>query len=145
MRQDIFWILLGMIVILGATIIAIAVMLICERREEEPMVQPALWRVELWNILHRYRVEMVFENTCILGRSSVAVLKNGYPVEMDNTISREHCMLYDQNGALLAWNLSAVNPTVLNGYRLNIPQRIAPGDRLELGNSVFLITTVDRM
>ena len=54
-------------------------------------------------------------------------------------------MLYEQDGMLLIWNLSAVNPTVLNGYRINTPQRIVPGDRIELGNSVFLVTSVERL
>ncbi len=144
MRPEVFWVLLGVIIILGVMMIAAAILAMGGCGEDELTEQPALWRVEIWNILRRHRVELQFENTCILGRSSAAVSNGIYPVELDNTVSREHCMFCDQDGVLLVWNLSAVNPTVLNGYRLNMPQRVTPGDRLELGSSVFLITAVDR-
>lgn len=146
MRQEVFWILLAMIVILGLMLIAISVMILRDRKTEEAMLQPAMWRIELWNILRGYRMELQFENTYVLGRSSIAAM-NGtvQPYMLDNTVSREHCMLYEQDGQLYVWNMSVVNPTVLNGYRVNAPQRLMPGDRIELGNSVFLVTNVSRI
>ena len=64
---------------------------------------------------------------------------------MDPTVSREHCLLYEQDGMLMVWNMSAVNPAVINGYRLNTPAQLLAGDRLELGNSVYLVTRVERI
>lgn len=146
MKQEVFWILLSMIVILGTMVIAVAILAMQDRRGEEVVTPSSVWRVELWNILRGYRLELRFENTYVLGRSSITVSNGGaYPMEMDNTVSREHCMLYEQDGMLFVWNLSMVNPTVLNGYRVNAPQRIVPGDRIELGNSVFLVTTVNQL
>ena len=146
MDREVFWVLLSMIVILGAMVIAVAVLAMQDRQEEESVSTASAWRVELWNILRGNRLELRFENYCIVGRSSIAATNGGmYPPELDQTVSREHCMLYEQDGMLLIWNLSAVNPTVLNGYRINTPQRIVPGDRIELGNSVFLVTSVERL
>lgn len=146
MRQEVFWILLAMIVILGGMLITIAIMVLGDRKNEDAMQPPTMWRVELWNILRGYRMELQFENTYIMGRASIAAL-NGtvQPYMVDNTVSREHCMLYEQDGQLYVWNMSVVNPTVLNGYRMNAPQRLMPGDRIELGNSVFLVTNVSRI
>lgn len=145
MKQEMFWISLCMIVILGAMVVASAVLFIQDKRNEETVAPASAWTVELWNILRGYRLVLRFENTCVLGRASIAVPDAGaHPGELDNTVSREHCMLYEQNGMLWVWNLSAVNPTVLNGYRVNVPQRIVPGDRIGLGNSVLLVTAVEQ-
>lgn len=145
MSHEIFWILLLMIVILGSMVAAVAILVLGEHRAQAPTRPSGAWRVELWNIRCGYCVQLKFENTYLLGRLDVIPPSPGpYSPEYDPTISREHCLLYDQEGMLLAWNLSAVNPTIINGYRLMEPHRILPGDRMELGNSVFLVTLVER-
>lgn len=125
---------------------ATAVVLLNHYGKQESIEQPRCgrWMVELWNIRHGFRVDLQFQNNIVVGRYSLyspaAQMRN---VEPDNCISREHLMLYDQGGVLWVWNLSTVNPAQINGHRLDSAQRIIPGMRLELGNSVFLVTKVE--
>lgn len=148
MNKELFWIILALIIIMGAMIIAAAVLILHSRQpnERKQHYPGASWLVELWNIGCGCRMELRFTNTYILGRLSMYDHVSGcWPVEPDQTVSREHCMLYDQDGALWAWNMSAVNPAAINGFRLNQPVQVMPGDRLEMGSSVYLITRVERI
>lgn len=148
MDRELFWIVLALIIIMGAMVIAAAVVVVNsgQYNRRRPRYVGTNWYVELWNISYGYQVEVRFTNTYVLGRMSLYENITGRrPLEMDATVSREHCMLYEQDGFLLAWNMSAVNPAVVNGFRLNQPAQVLPGDRLELGNSVFLITRVERI
>ena len=146
MQGAVFWLVLILLIVFGAMAIAIAMLLTrADRNVRSTGYESSSWRIELWNISNGYRVDLHFVNTCVLGRMSIYQnIVEGHPMEQDCTISREHCMLYEQDGMILIWNMSAVNPAAINGYRLNIPQQIVPGDRLELGNSVFLLTRVER-
>lgn len=148
MDRELFWIILSTIIIMGVMVIASAVIIVNSGQptRRRPRYNGINWYVELWNISYGYQVELRFTNTFVLGRMSLHDNITGRrPLEMDPTVSREHCMLYEQEGMLLVWNMSAVNPAVINGYRLNQPAQVLPGDRLELGNSVFLITRVERI
>ena len=140
-----FWIAVSVMLVFAAMAIAVMVLVMRLHQEEETDDQSGEnWYVELWNIRQGYQVEFQFANTCILGRLSL--FENAsVPVQMDPTISREHCMLYEQDGALLVWNMSEVNPAAINGHRLNQPMQLICGDRIELGNSVYLVTRVERM
>ena len=77
MDREVFWVLLSMIVILGAMVIAVAVLAMQDRQEEESVSTASAWRVELWNILRGNRLELRFENYCIVGRSSIAATNGG--------------------------------------------------------------------
>ena len=146
MGEEVFVILLAVILILGIMAVAIVILLAGKNRQELWAPESTEWHLEMWNIYYGYRVEIRFVNTFILGRISLYESVVGrVPYVTDETISREHCMFYDQNGLLLVWNMSAVNPAGINGHRLNIPREVMPGDRLEMGNSVFLITRVERI
>lgn len=146
MTEEIFVIALAVIVVLGAMVVAVVLMMNRFSQPEQQSVIGTLWHLEMWNIATGYQVDIRFLNTFVLGRVSVYDnIISRRPMETDPTISREHCMLYEQNGLLLAWNMSAVNPAAVNGYRLNAPRQIIPGDRIELGNSTFLITRVERI
>lgn len=147
MQTETFWIIISVIMVLGAMAIAATVLVMRNlQRDEGGYPNMGNWHVELWNICYGYQVDMRFANTCILGRATLYDHVVGRrPLETDPTISREHCMLYEQDGMLLAWNMSAVNPAAINGYRLNQPVQVMPGDRVELGNSVFLVTRVERI
>ena len=104
------------------------------------------WYVEMWNIRHGYALQMQFASNIIIGRNSAYYWGTGaVPQEADITVSAEHCMLYEEDGLLLICNMSAVNPAVLNGHRINMPVALNAGDRLEMGRSVFLITRVVAM
>lgn len=97
------------------------------------------WEVEMWSVCYGRRIDLQFYSQLVLGR---AMFDNVFDGKNDITISREQCMLYENYDQIYVWNMSTVNPTVINGQRLNIPQRLRPGDRLEMGKSVFLITRV---
>ena len=144
MEDKLLWIALIAIALFGLMAIVALIILLSNRDLEEQEETPRLqWEVELWNISHGYQVAFQFTNVCVLGRLTLRQNAVGtIPPLMDRTISREHCMLIDQDGLLMVWNMSAVNPTRLNGYPLNEPGTIIPGDRIELGDSAFLITRV---
>lgn len=148
MNEQIFWISLAIMIILCAMAIGAAVVFMRTTKPEDNRnhYEMNLWHVEMWHIRYGYQVDLRFMNTCTMGRAALAqcIVRN-HPSQIDPTISREHCMFYEQGGVLLAWNMSAVNPAVINGYRLNQPVQLMPGDRLELGNSVFLVTRVERI
>lgn len=101
------------------------------------------WIVELWNIRYGYKVELAFSNSITVGRYNLQPASfAGKPVPEDSTVSREHVLIYEQNKVLWMWNLSTVNPANINGHRLNEPHMLQPGNRIELGNSVFLLTNI---
>lgn len=140
------WILAGALIIMIVTAAAAAVMLLLdamERRKEQPQ-QFSLWKLELWNIAKGYCVNLQFRGSMVLGRNELFQV-SGYQqqVEPDVTVSRQHCMLYEQEGYLLIWNLSAVNPADLNGHRINAPQYLRTGDKIKMGHSVFLVTRIE--
>lgn len=145
MHQEWIVAIIVIFAIAGATMAAAIVLLNHYGRQESWEQTPyGKWVVELWNIQYGFRVDLDFQNSFVLGRYSLyntAIQMQN--IEADNCISREHVLLYDQGGMLWVWNLSTVNPAMINGHRLNSAQRIVPGMRLELGNSVFLVTKVD--
>ncbi len=56
----------------------------------------------------------------------------------DATVSRQHAQLSYRDGAWWLRNLSDTNPARINGSALTIgEQRVADGDRIELGNVSF--------
>lgn len=134
------------IVAIAASAVAAVVVLLnhYDRQGNLEQSQYGKWNVELWSIQYGFRVDLEFQNSMVLGRYTLYNTEvQMQQIEVDNCISREHVLLYDQGGMLWAWNMSAVNPAMINGHRLNSTQRIIPGIRLELGNSVFLVTRVD--
>lgn len=148
MDKELFWVAMILIITTGIMALAILALLL---RTDPPRWRknyPAgtSWRVELWNIGQGYQVILQFTNTFVLGRGTLyECIVNNRPMAMDPTVSREHCMFYEQNGYLMMWNMSAVNPALLNGLRIEQPLPVLPGGRLEMGNSVFLITQVERI
>lgn len=144
MEMKAAWIILGVVLIIGLMVIIGAVLLLMNRQDEETEEPNYRWAVELWNINRGYQVGFYFNQSCVIGRLTLCQNAIGdVPPVMEQTVSREHCMLLEQNGGLLAWNMSAVNPTKLNGYRLNEPAWLSAGDRIELGDTAFLVTRAD--
>lgn len=140
------WIVTIISVVIICTAAAISIVIILSdggRRDRQPIWNRRQWYLELWNIQYGYKVCLNFENSITLGRYNLHPGPySNQAIPEDNTVSREHVLIYDQNGALWIWNLSTVNPAKINGFRLNEPQYVQQGKRLELGNSVFLITDV---
>lgn len=142
------WIVIcGAVVVIATALAVLAVVLWDNRRSNQaPTCYQTTWNIELWNIGQGFCVNLVFVNNTILGRHTIYYSAAGCTSEeMDRSISREHCMIYEQDGTIWVWNLSAVNPATINGIRLNVPQPLIPGQRLGMGNSTFLVTRVDRL
>lgn len=139
------WVIAAVLVILTITGMAIVIVAFVGKRDRQEGWEPDdQWCVEMWNISQGYMLRLQFANNLVLGRGNLySYVVDTIPVNMDATISREHCMLYEQNDRIYVWNMSAVNPAMINGRRLNQPMLLQVGDRLELGNSVFLVTNVD--
>ena len=140
------WIVAGVLIIMIVTAAAAVTLLLLasQNEKQEKKSVSGHWRVEFWNIAKGYRVNLEFQGNTVLGRANLFPT-GGYAnaSEQDITVSRQHCMLYEQDGLLLIWNLSAVNPADLNGHRINAPQYLNLGDRLKLGHSVFLVTAIE--
>lgn len=134
--------MLAVIIVIGAMLVVAAVLVLRDNEMEEAYDPDQIgWCVELWHIGYGYQVRLCFVETCVLGRVSLYENAVGaIPPMMDGTISREHGMLIEQDGQLLLHNLSAVNPAKINGFRLNGPGCLREGDRIELGESTFLVT-----
>lgn len=137
------------VVVLTMTVIAALIVLVLSERRlmrQEMRSHSEVWKVELWNISHGYRVCFSFQNHCIVGREVLCNADSADGVGyLDQTISREQCMLYENAGVLCVWNLSNANCTVINGYRLNEPRQLLTGDRLGMGNSTFLVTRLEKI
>lgn len=101
------------------------------------------WYVELWDIAQGISMRMRFYGALTLGRGYPGkYYGNNFGVGTASTISREHCVLYEQNGALLLWNLSQTNPTLLNGGRMEHPEVLMEGDHIAIGENVYLVTAI---
>lgn len=101
------------------------------------------WNVELWDIGQGTYMQVRFYGALSLGRGQAGrYYGNIFAVGTAETISREHCVLYEQGGVLLIWNLSKVNPTLLNGRYLDQPEVLNVGDRIAMGGYVYLITDI---
>ena len=136
------WVVVTVALLTIVISIAVLIVFLFSSGNKEP-IPTRMWYVELWNICYGYVVQLQFSGAVVVGRESIYQYSTGsVPPEPDCTVSMEHCMLYEQCGQIFAANMSVVNPTVINGRRANTPCTIHPGDRLELGKSVFLITRV---
>jgi len=54
-------------------------------------------------------------------------------------VSRQHCRLRQDNGLVYLEDLGSVNGTFLNGRRVEEPEVVRPGDKLEVGPVTFLV------
>jgi predicted component of type VI protein secretion system len=68
----------------------------------------------------------------LIGRSSDAALK--IPHE---SVSREHCRIYEFDGELAVRDLGSRNGTYVNGQRIDRPTFLSPGDELTIGGITF--------
>lgn len=143
------WIVMAAAIVVICTALAVLLVVLWDARRQgnQTVLQyNTTWNVEMWSIGQGFCVNLVFMNNTILGRGIIYSTCQGLSQEeMDRCISREHCMLYEQEGTIWIWNLSAVNPATVNGMPLNVPRPLLPGQRLGMGKSTFLVTRVDRL
>jgi pSer/pThr/pTyr-binding forkhead associated (FHA) protein len=55
----------------------------------------------------------------------------------DANVSRQHAELRPRGGSWVLSDLGATNGVVLNGRRIDTPEVVRSGDRIELGTSVL--------
>lgn len=58
----------------------------------------------------------------------------------DSTVSRKHARLTKSAEGIYLKNLSRVNPTLVNDAEYNEPMLLKEGDRIQVGNTVFLFS-----
>jgi predicted component of type VI protein secretion system len=56
----------------------------------------------------------------------------------DKTLSREHTQFYLERGRLCVRDLGSKNGTLLNGQLLKSPVALKPGDKVRVGDAVFI-------
>lgn len=109
-----------------------------------PLYAPR-WVLELWDIGCGNCYRAGFDGGLTLGRGIPGRDVRGFlSVGQDVTLSREHCLIFEQNNMTFLCNLSKINTTLLNGSELNQPQAVQAGDRIAMGGHTFLITMLQR-
>lgn len=107
----------------------------------QDLIRQSGWYLELWDVSLGIRFSVSFYGSITLGRSSQGKNRPGFiSVGKDIFISRQQCVIGEQNGTLVIWNLSRVNPTMVNGVLLEKPEILCEGDRILLGSRTFLLT-----
>jgi pSer/pThr/pTyr-binding forkhead associated (FHA) protein len=90
---------------------------------------------------------------CVIGRAVGCSLR----LPLDCTVSRHHCLLGTEGGGLGVRDLGSLNGTFVNGFeighrpplgegdtfKLNPVYTLHPGDRLRVGQNVFLVDVVE--
>ena len=79
-------------------------------------------------------VRLEIEQTATLGRSSDADLQL-----VDGKVSRQHCRFTIRNGRLEVEDLGSHNGTYVNGEKLTAARALAAGDKVAVGDSLFLV------
>ncbi len=73
----------------------------------------------------------------VFGRSA----QGAGTLAQDNELSRRHARVVPvADGTLVLEDLGSTNGTYLNGWRIPAPQRLAPGDRIQLGQTVLEVS-----
>jgi hypothetical protein len=68
-----------------------------------------------------------------IGRAATCTI--GMP--NDTFVSQLHARVFREAGSTMIEDLGSTNGTYLNGKRLATPERVAKGDRVQIGNTVF--------
>jgi FHA domain len=68
-----------------------------------------------------------------VGRAATATI--GMPD--DSFVSQLHARVFRDAGSVMLEDLGSTNGTYLNGKRVTTPERLAKGDRVQIGNTVF--------
>ena len=136
------WIIVFAASIVIITVSALSIVLLLQDRDEG---MAECWNVELWNVHENYGIHFAFLQSMVIGRYTV--LNNSQcdvPVREDTTISRNHILLYERNGGLWIRNMSKVNAAMLDGHIIEEPQQLRIGSRLKMGDSAFLVISMEK-
>lgn len=64
---------------------------------------------------------------------------------LDDFISREHAIVFQQDGHYYLRDCSSLNGTFLNDRRISDVQRLIPGDAIRMGNHIFKFLSADHI
>ena len=76
----------------------------------------------------------VLSEPLLLGRHSEQI-----PLT-DNTASRRHARMWQENGAWFLEDLDSANGTFVNGVRLTAPMKLKRGDQIKLGSTLLVLS-----
>ncbi len=62
----------------------------------------------------------------------------------DDTVSRQHAKIKLEGNQWFIYDLAATNPTRVNGRSLQGRHPLVDGDRIQIGNTVFMFKQVNR-
>jgi hypothetical protein len=99
-------------------------------RIAEPLAERA-------RVTHETALLLVDGKRLVVGSSGATIGRSRQCdiVLTDPNVSRQHAELRPRGGSWVLSDLGATNGVVLNGRRLNAPEVVRPGDRIELGTS----------
>jgi pSer/pThr/pTyr-binding forkhead associated (FHA) protein len=81
---------------------------------------------------------MPAQGTIVIGRSRAADLKL-----VDADTSRQHAKIVCEDGRYVVHDLLSTNGTWINGARIEDPQALKPGDRIQIGSSEIAFCEVE--
>ena len=64
---------------------------------------------------------------------------------MDDFISREHAVIYQQDGHYFLQDCASLNGTFINDERVTETRKLVPGDAIRLGNHIFKFLSADHI
>lgn len=68
----------------------------------------------------------------VIGRSPGA---NGFTIDSDPSVSKQHCMIFTNEGRVYLMDLKSANHTYLNSARITDIVDLSPNDVIKLGNT----------
>jgi pSer/pThr/pTyr-binding forkhead associated (FHA) protein len=95
--------------------------------------------IEVANVLDQMREIAISKDEFLIGRGSDCDLRLH-----DAAISRHHCLLRVRGDEATISDLGSSNGTFLNGQRVRSQAVIRNGDRLQLGDHVYLLQVGDK-
>jgi hypothetical protein len=101
-------------------------------RLAEPLAEHARVHRSTALLLHEGKRIVVGPAGATIGRSRQCDVVLGDP-----NVSRQHAELRPRGGSWVLSDLGATNGVVLNGRRIEAPEVVRPGDRIELGTSLL--------
>jgi hypothetical protein len=107
-------------------------------RQPEPQ-RPSKPPAAAWLVGDGHNYQLFLGETCI-GRGS----SNDIQLGGDETISRAHAKISENNGHFRLYDLGAPNGTFVNGHRVREPQMIENGDEIRFGAQTTLRFTSGR-
>jgi two-component system cell cycle response regulator len=112
-------------------------MAVSAQRASQEMVPPVLLRrtvIKVLTGLEAGRVHVVTSDATVVGRAA------GCDLRIDDTsLSRQHCRIRKTNGVYFVEDLGSRNGTMVNGLRIQAPQRLEDGALVQLAAGTIIM------